>query len=66
VPLIAIDWGLGWRMTFLITGLPAVLVLAVWLIVYRRPEDPSARGRRRAGADRERSDRTGRPGALAG
>ncbi|HEY1751555.1 MAG TPA: MFS transporter [Caulobacteraceae bacterium] len=44
VPLIALDMGLGWRMTFLITGLPALLGLAAWLIVYRRPaEHPRVR-----------------------
>jgi ACS family hexuronate transporter-like MFS transporter len=39
VPLIALDMGLGWRMTFLITGIPGLFVLAAWLIVYRRPKD---------------------------
>jgi ACS family hexuronate transporter-like MFS transporter len=29
---------LGWRATFLITGLPALLVLAVWLWLYRSPQ----------------------------
>ena len=39
VPLLAVDMALGWRMTFLITGLPGLLALAAWLIVYRRPAD---------------------------
>jgi MFS transporter, ACS family, hexuronate transporter len=39
VPLLAIDMALGWRMTFLITGIPGLLALAAWLIVYRRPAD---------------------------
>jgi ACS family hexuronate transporter-like MFS transporter len=39
VPLLAIDMALGWRMTFLITGVPGLAALAAWLIVYRKPAD---------------------------
>ena len=39
VPFIAIDLNMGWRATFVITGLFGLLWLAAWLIVYRRPAD---------------------------
>jgi ACS family hexuronate transporter-like MFS transporter len=38
VPLIAVDLGLGWRATFVITGLVGLLWLVAWILVYRRPE----------------------------
>jgi ACS family hexuronate transporter-like MFS transporter len=36
VPLIVLTW--GWQAAFIITGLGGFLWLAVWLLVYRRPE----------------------------
>jgi ACS family hexuronate transporter-like MFS transporter len=39
VPLIAIDLGMGWRSTFIITGLVGLLWLVAWLLIYRRPAD---------------------------
>jgi ACS family hexuronate transporter-like MFS transporter len=39
VPFIAIDLALGWRATFVITGLAGLLWLAAWLLVYRRPAE---------------------------
>ena len=39
VPLIAIDWGMGWRATFIITGLAGLLWLAAWLLIYRLPQN---------------------------
>ncbi len=38
VPLITIDLALGWRATFLITGLFSFLWLGAWLLIYRTPE----------------------------
>jgi ACS family hexuronate transporter-like MFS transporter len=37
VPLIVQHF--GWRAAFVITGLTGFVWLAVWLLVYRRPED---------------------------
>jgi ACS family hexuronate transporter-like MFS transporter len=37
VPLIVLHF--GWRAAFVITGLTGFVWLAVWLLVYRRPED---------------------------
>ena len=39
VPFIAIDLAMGWRATFVITGLVGLVWLAAWLIVYRRPAE---------------------------
>ena len=37
-PLIAVDMAMGWRATFIITGLFGLLWLAAWLLIYRPPE----------------------------
>jgi ACS family hexuronate transporter-like MFS transporter len=39
VPFIAIDLGMGWRATFVITGLAGLIWLAAWLVIYRRPAE---------------------------
>ncbi len=39
VPFIAIDLAMGWRATFVITGLFGLIWLAAWLIIYRKPAD---------------------------
>lgn len=39
VPFIAIDLTMGWRATFVITGLVGLVWLAAWLVVYRRPAE---------------------------
>jgi ACS family hexuronate transporter-like MFS transporter len=39
VPFLVVDLALGWRMSFILTGLPGLLGLAAWLIIYRRPAD---------------------------
>jgi ACS family hexuronate transporter-like MFS transporter len=39
VPFIAIDLSMGWRATFVITGIVGLAWLAAWLIIYRRPQD---------------------------
>lgn len=42
VPFIAIDLALGWRGTFVITGVASLFWLAAWLLYYRSPrEHPS-------------------------
>ncbi|HEY2706839.1 MAG TPA: MFS transporter [Caulobacteraceae bacterium] len=37
VPFIAIDLAMGWRATFVITGLVGLIWLAAWLLIYRSP-----------------------------
>jgi ACS family hexuronate transporter-like MFS transporter len=39
VPFIAIDLAMGWRATFVITGIVGLAWLAAWLIIYRRPAE---------------------------
>ncbi|HEY3798869.1 MAG TPA: MFS transporter [Caulobacteraceae bacterium] len=37
VPWIAIDLAMGWRATFVITGVAGLLWLVAWLVIYRSP-----------------------------
>ena len=39
VPFIAIDLAMGWRATFVITGIAGLAWLAAWLAIYRRPAE---------------------------
>ncbi|MES1202525.1 MAG: MFS transporter [Pseudomonadota bacterium] len=37
VPLIVVDWGLGWRASFIIIGIATLLWLPAWLFLYSHP-----------------------------
>ncbi|MEH3157726.1 MAG: MFS transporter [Sphingomonas taxi] len=39
VPWIVLDLGLGWRMSFVITGLFSLIWLVAWIVIYRRPRE---------------------------
>jgi ACS family hexuronate transporter-like MFS transporter len=39
VPWIAVDLAMGWRATFVVTGLVGLVWLALWLAVYRTPAE---------------------------
>lgn len=39
VPWIVLDLGLGWRMSFVITGLFSLIWLVAWIAIYRRPRE---------------------------